>query len=99
MILVKIARFSTQRVEKTPLASCQSGVAIKYLVQLKLYVTPDLETKAFARVYANLELSVNETFAVYRTMVKILAILKSPSCQDTIFNTKNRTCYCYMFWQ
>ena len=33
----------------------------------------------FARVYVNLELSVNEKFASYETMVKILGILKK-SC-------------------
>ena len=34
--------------------------------------------KTFARVNENLELLVNENFVVYRTMVKILATLKSP---------------------
>ena len=35
------------------------------------------ENKKFARVYINLELSVNEEFAALGTIAKILATLKS----------------------
>ena len=41
------------------------------------YITTGLEIKTFARVYVNLQLSVNEKFVAYETIIKILATLKS----------------------
>ena len=35
----------------------------------------------YVRVYVNLELLVNEEFAAYGTMVKILATLNSPAAE------------------
>ena len=46
------------------------------------YISTGLEVKTFARVYVNLELLVNEEFIAYGTMVKILAISKSPSAKE-----------------
>ena len=41
-----------------------------------------MEIKTFARVYVDLELSVNKKFAAYGTRVKILATLKSPCAKS-----------------
>ena len=41
-----------------------------------------MEIITFTRVYANLELSVNEQFVVYGTRVMILAVLKGPCANE-----------------
>ena len=59
-----------QRLEKTPLVSRQSGIVI-------IVYYHRAGKKTFARVYINLELSVNEKFVACGTKIKILEILKS----------------------
>ena len=82
--------------EKTPIAASQSEIVIKYLVHLKFTANPEIlekycksRNKVLARVYGNLELSVNEKFVAYGTMVKILATLRSSYAKASmLFNTK-----------
>ena len=79
--------------EKTPVAASQSEIVIKYLVHLKFTAKVQKycksRNKVLARVYGNLELSVNEKFVAYGTMVKIVATLRSSYAKASmLFNTK-----------
>ena len=74
VILVKIVRFVPYAtLWKHPLAS--SGIVIKCLVQLKFICYHRSGKKNIYLMYVNLQLSVNENFSAYGTMVKILATM------------------------
>ena len=53
------------------------GLLLNTWRNCSLHITTGLEIKTFARVYVYLELSVNEKFVTYGTIVKILTTLKS----------------------
>ena len=78
VIVVKITPFLPCNISKKLLwLPARVGLLLNAWHKWNSNIIAGLEIKAFAKVYVNLELSVNETFVSYGTMIKIFATLKS----------------------
>ena len=69
--------YPRRNVLKKSYSPIRVGLLLSNCRSYSSYIITNLKIIAFARVYVNLQLSVNKKFVAYGTMVKILATLKN----------------------